>query len=118
VEVVGRRGGTLPAPPRIVFDALAEPHRPNTRAWLELRGSELEPTVVETNPPTRLVWTAPWPDRPEDRIEILIRAAPGGESHVEWVLWSVDGTPPDSRKRSFQRLQEMIQRDLRLSFGQ
>jgi hypothetical protein len=43
VEEIGSRRRNLPAPPRVVFDDLCDPHRQPVRPWLHLLDDEAEP---------------------------------------------------------------------------
>jgi hypothetical protein len=116
---LGSRKRSQPAPPQVIFEALTQPRREAGRPWLELADSELEPAIVEADEPHRVVWSSPWPDRPNDRIEFEIAAA-GAGSELRWTLLGPDESEPSEAVvgRMRYRLNELINGRLRYSFGQ
>lgn len=59
VDEIGSRAQILPAPPHVVWRSLTAPDEPGTRAWLApgLLADEVVPTVLESDEPTRVVWS-------------------------------------------------------------
>ena len=116
-ELGSRRRGQAP-PPRVVWEALARPHRPGGREWLALADGEVEPVVLAAEEPRRVVWASIWPARPRDRVVFDIEPA-GQGSVLRWTLLSEDEPPVDEVLRRLRyRLNVLINADLRYSFGQ
>ena len=117
MKTLTRRRKTQPAPPHIVFGALTHPHAAGARPWLFLYDDEREPRVLQHEGPNLVVWSSIWPDRPTDQIVFTIE---GGEydSTLEWCLQSDDDADEAHIRRMRRRLDELINRDLRFSFGQ
>jgi hypothetical protein len=115
---LGRRRRSQPAPPPVVFEALTQPRRPGARPWLFLRADEQEPRVLESDPPRLVLWSSLWPARPDDTIRFRIGSDARGGSMLEWELGS-DQPDPDAASLGHlrHRLNELINRDLRESFG-
>jgi hypothetical protein len=65
-----------------------------------------------------VLWSSLWPDRPEDTIRFRIERDGGSGSMLEWELRS-DQPEPDAAVLGHlrRRLNELINRDLRESFG-
>jgi hypothetical protein len=116
----GRRQRNQPAPPHAVYEALTQPNRDPDRQWLELLDDELEPTVLESTNPTLVVWSSIWKKRPDARIRFdLPLDASGQGTDLCWTLTVDEPMPDESQLGHFrQRLNELINRDMRLSFGQ
>ena len=68
----GRRAQRLPAPPGAVWDSLSSPQMRGTWPWLNLVRDEVPPTVLEGSRPERVVWSSIWPDRPRDRVVLVL----------------------------------------------
>jgi len=115
---VGARATTQPAPPRVLFEALDQPHRDPSRPWLELLDDEVEPVVVEASAPHLLVWSSLWTARPDARVRLELTAA-GAGSRLRWVLL-VDEPEPEAPLLGHlrQRLNQLINANLRYSLGQ
>jgi hypothetical protein len=115
---LGRRRSTQPAPPPVIFEALTQPRRPGARPWLFLRADEREPRVLAADRPHHVLWSSLWPDRADDTIRFGIQSDGGSGSSLEWELLS-DGPEPATEVLGHRRyrLNELINRDLRLSFG-
>ncbi len=76
--------------------------------WLRLAPGEVEPRVLETVRPIRVVWSSFWPVGPNDRIELDLSSAgpppgripaPGQGARPRTLLrmrWWTD-SPPDAR---------------------
>lgn len=115
---VGTRQNNQPAPPTIVFEALTEPERAGGRPWLHLLEDEVGPQVIESGRPGFVVWSSIWPKRPDAVIRFDL-AAGGGGTDLRWTL-SVDEPIPDGDLLSHlrKRLNQLINAELRYSFGQ
>jgi hypothetical protein len=115
---IGSRRRSLPAPPHIVWQSLTEPRRSDARSWLELLDDEVEPAIVEAVAPTRVVWSSIWPSRPHDRIEFdLVRDGDG--TALCWTVLTPDEAPDASKAGHIRyRMNVLINRDLRYSYGQ
>lgn len=117
---VGTRRRAQPAPPHVVFEALCRPDRDPDRPWLNLRDDERRPEVLEASEPDLVVWTSLWDRRPDARIRFeLPRDRTGYGTDLRWRLF-VDEPSPDPALlgRLRQRLDELINADLRYTFGQ
>lgn len=115
---VGTRQRNQPAPPTIVFEALTEPERTGGRPWLRLLDDEVRPQVIESGMPGFVVWSSIWPKRPEAVIRFDL-AARGGGTDLRWTL-SVKEPVPDEALLGHlrKRLNQLINAELRYSFGQ
>jgi hypothetical protein len=113
----GTRARDQPAPPHVVFEALTKPNRDPSRQWLLLLEDELAPVVLEAGAPTRVVWSSLWPSRPDARVHFELR--PGSGTDLRWTLF-VEEPLPDSSKlgHMHKRINELINANLRFSFGQ
>ena len=116
----GRRRRNQPAPPPVVYEALTQPARDPARPWLRLLADEVRPDAVEAVAPDLVVRSSLWVRRPDARIRFQLatdRAGHGTELH--WTLW-VEEPPPDASLLGHmrRRLNELINADLRYSFGQ
>ena len=117
VHQIGRRGGTLPAPPEVVWQSLAEPHAPGARPWLALREDEVEPRVLRAVRAELLVWSSLWPGRPDDVLTFDVRPAGAGTA-LRWTLTTPGELPDDgTTARLRHRVDRLLWSDLRLSYG-
>ena len=116
IEIVQRRRNQ-PAPPHVLFEALTQPHRQPSRPWLILRSDEQEPTVIDSDPPHLVIWSSLWPDRPSARIRFELPPGAGG-TDLRWVL-EVEPPAPDEAtiRRLRKRINELINANLRETFG-
>ena len=116
VQEAGSRGRDLPAPVHVVFEALTQPDRDPVRKWLVLLDDEIAPEIIETGP-ARVVWSFLWPSRPDARIEFDLTASSG--TYLRWTLFVEDPMPDASKLGHLRkRINELINADLRFSFGQ
>ncbi|BCJ33783.1 hypothetical protein Athai_12860 [Actinocatenispora thailandica] len=104
----------------MVYEALLEPDRDPTRRWLRLLGDERAPRLVEADPPGLVVWSSLWGRRPDARVRFDIAVdASGAGSDVRWTLLVADPAPDSALLGHLRkRLNELINADLRYSFGQ
>lgn len=115
---IGRRRRSLPAPPHVVWQSLAEPRTQHARPWLNLLDDEVEPAIVDAAAPTRVVWTSIWPSRPHDRIEFDLEPDGDGTA-LTWTVRTPDEAPDASKTGHIRyRMNVLINQDLRYSYGQ
>lgn len=117
---VGSRERNQPAPPWVVFEALSRTHLRPTREWLILLEDEQEPEVLSVQAPVLVSWSTLWPRRPDARIRFdLAPEDAGSGTSLRWTL-SVDAPAPDDSSVGHlrKRINELINGELRLSFGQ
>ncbi|MGI5131871.1 hypothetical protein ACQEVB_34060 [Pseudonocardia sp. CA-107938] len=114
---VGRRRRTLPAPPHIVAGSLMRPDSDPVRRWLLLLADEQPPTIVEARSPELVVWSSLWPSRPDALVRFDV--APRGEgTELTWTLLVAEPAPDASKLGHLRkRINELIHRDLRYSYG-
>ncbi|MFD3809581.1 hypothetical protein [Rhodococcus sp. NPDC058639] len=88
------------------------------RPWLTLHEDEQRPVVLEAVEPNLVVWSSLWPSRPDARIQFDLTGGPGGTT-LHWTL-SVDDPAPDDDTivRMRKRINELINANLRFTFGQ
>jgi len=104
----------------VVFEALCDPDRDPTRPWLRLLEDERRPEVVEASVPDLVVWSSLWDRRPDARIRFELPRDRGGYgTDLRWVLL-VEEPPPDPSLLGHlrKRINELINADLRYTFGQ
>ena len=89
-----------------------------TRAWLDLQADEVVPEVLESHRPGRVVWSSLWAERPDDRLELTL-ASDGADTRLSFRVLT-HAEPPDDelRHRILYRINELLYRDLRHSYGQ
>jgi hypothetical protein len=118
VESIGSRKRNQPAPPPVIFEDLCDPNRQPIRPWLHLLDDEVAPVVVESNRPDRVVWSSLWVKRPDARVHFDLQAARGG-TDLRWTL-CVDEPLPDASLTGHMRtrISELINANLRYTYGQ
>ena len=113
----GRRRRNLPAPPHVVAESLREPDRDPARPWLHLLRDEQRPRVVEAAEGL-VVWSSPWPAQPEALVRFGLVPDGGGGTDLTWTLLVAE-LPDRSRLGHYRkRINELVHRDLRYSYGQ
>lgn len=117
MEALGTRARSQPAPPRAVYEALVEPNRDPARRWLQLLDDEVPPTVLASTEHELVTWSSIWVKRPEAQIRFDI-AADGQGSTLRWTLLGPDDPGPAAVGHMRKRLNQLINADLRFSFGQ
>ena len=102
----------------MVYEAITEPDRDPMRPWLTLNDDEQRPVVLDAVEPNLVVWSSLWPARPDARIQFDLTGGPGG-TMLNWTL-SVDDPVPDDNTivRMRKRINELINANLRFTFGQ
>jgi hypothetical protein len=116
---VGTRRRAQPPPPHIVAESLLEPDRDPARPWLRLLADEVRPRIVEARPPALVVWSSLWPSRPDALVRFDLAPDGRGGTDLRWTLL-VDEPLPDQSKLGHlrKRLNQLINADLRYSYGQ
>jgi hypothetical protein len=116
---LGTRKRNQPAPPHVIFEALTQPHRDPIRPWLTLLDDEQEPAIVESESPHLVVWSSLWPHRPTALIRFEILSDDGSGTDLRWTLVG-EPPPPDESAIGHmrKRINELINANLRYSFGQ
>jgi hypothetical protein len=115
---VGTRKRNQPAPPAVVFEALTEPERPGGRPWLHLLQDEMLPLVIESDRPALVVWSSIWAKRPDAVIRFDFPPGAGG-TDLRWTLSVQDAIPDEALLGHLRkRMNQLINADLRYSFGQ
>lgn len=112
---IGKRRRQQAPPPYVVFEGLTQPHRQPSRRWLILNDDEQEPTILEQDPPRRLVWSSLWPSHPTARITIELDRDPSGSGcDLCWTLdVDVPGPSPSAIGHLRKRLNTLINGNLR-----
>jgi hypothetical protein len=115
---IGSGAKRLPAPPRVVFDSLVEPHQPGARPWLNLLSDEVEPRVLEAERPSRIVWSSLWPNRPDDQVHLELATA-REDTLVKFTLLTPEDPPDEGVAGHLRyRMSVLLFTDLRYSYGQ
>jgi hypothetical protein len=117
VETLGTRARSQPVPPRFVYEALTEPNRDPERPWLRLLDDEIPPTVLTSTEHELVTWSSIWIKRPEAQIRFDI-AADGQGSNLRWTLLDPEALGPAAVGHMRKRLNQLINAELRFSFGQ
>lgn len=115
VIVLGTRSKSQPPPPHVVLEALAAPDRVPQRHWLTLLYDEVEPTVLPIEGAS-LLWSSICTKRPDAQVHSHVQGSESG-SDLRWTLLDVDDPGPALTGHMCKRLNELINRDLRCSFG-
>ena len=102
----------------MVFEALTEPERAAGRPWLRLLEEEVRPRVLECDSPGFVLWSSIWPKRADAVIRVDLTSG-GSGTDLRWTL-SVDEPIPDDSLLGHmcKRINQLINADLRYSFGQ
>jgi hypothetical protein len=114
---IATRRRSQPPPSWVVWEALMKPNRDPQRQWLTLRRGEVAPRVMESTRPGLVVWSSIWAAHPDDLIRFDIHST-GQETDLRWTLLAPQEAPPDVVVPRRKRLNELINAQLRFSFGQ
>ncbi|HET6732621.1 hypothetical protein [Mycobacterium sp.] len=118
MESIGSRKRNQPAPPRVIFEDLCDPHRQPVRPWLHLLDDEIEPVVIEFSRPDLVIWSSLWVKRPDARVNFDLQAA-GGGTDLRWTLYVDEPLPdPTLTRHMRKRIGELINANLRFTYGQ
>ena len=117
---VGTRRRNQPAPPWAVFEALTEPDRDPARPWLTLLDDEQPPRILEVRGPGLVVWSSLWRKRPDARVRFDLEPDAGHQGTA--LRWTLLVEPPEPEPALLghlrKRLNQLVNADLRFSFGQ
>jgi hypothetical protein len=117
MEILGTRAKGQPAPARFVYEALVEPNRDPGRRWLVLLEDEVVPVVLASEQPSLVTWTSLWTKRPEAQIRFDLE--PDGQGCIlRWTLLDSADPGPALVGHMRKRLNQLINAELRYSFGQ
>lgn len=118
MEDIASKKRNQPAPPGVIFDDLCRPVHPGRRQWLHLLDDEIVPTILESDRPNLVVWSSLWVKRPDARIRFDLPPG-GGGTDLRWTLLLEPPDPNDSLFRHIcQRIGELINANLRYTYGQ
>lgn len=119
MKEIGRRRRNQPAPPHVVFEALTDPDRPGARVWLHLLDDERPPRILRAEAPSTVVWSSIWTKRPDAVIVFDLPSDGRQGTDVCWSLFVDEPEPDDALVGHLRkRMNELINADLRYSFGQ
>jgi hypothetical protein len=115
---VASRNRNQPAPPPVIFDDLCDPYRQPARPWLHLHSDEMAPAIVDSERPNYVTWSSLWITRPDACVRFDLTAARGG-TDLRWTLYVDDPLPTAGFiKHMCQRIGELINANLRYTYGQ
>src|SRR3954471_23978501 len=114
----GSRQRSQPAPPHVVFEVLTAPNRDSGRPWLLLVDDEQPPQLVDAKKPNFLVWSSLWGRLPDAQIRFDLSADGAGGTRLRWTLLVVELPDPSLLGHMRKRLNELINANLRYTFGQ
>jgi hypothetical protein len=117
VVILGTRAKDQPAPARFVHDALAEPNRDPARQWLVLLEDEIAPVILQSEAPVLVTWSSIWQKRPDAQVRYDIESG-RQNCRLRWTLLDVDDPHPPLVGHMCKRLNQIINAQLRYSFGQ
>ena len=118
MEEIGSRRRNQPAPPSVIFDDLCDPNRQPGRPWLNLLDDETAPLVLESERHGRVVWSSLWVKRPDARVHFDLTAI-GGGTELRWTLYVDEPVPdPSLTGHMRKRVSELINANLRFTYGQ
>jgi hypothetical protein len=118
VTDIGSRARSQPPPPEVLFEALRDPGRDPSRPWLNLLDDEQRPVILAADPPTSLTWSSLWCKRPDATI-VFDLSASGGGTLLRWTLTVADPAPDQALIGHMRkRLNQLVNADLRYTFGQ
>jgi hypothetical protein len=115
---IGRRVRSQPPPPNVVFEALVQPNRDPARPWLALLDDEQPPLIGRTEEFNLVTWSSLWVKRPDALIRFDLSGDANG-TNLGWTLYVDDPSPDDPLIGHLRkRMNQLINADLRYSFGQ
>ncbi|WP_411284472.1 hypothetical protein [Lapillicoccus sp.] len=114
----GSRRRNQPALPPVVFAALTQPDRAGARPWLHLLDDEVRPRVMRSDEPELVVWSSLWLKRSDAVVRFDLPPS-GDGTDLRWTLLVEEPAPGDALLGHLRnRLNQLINADLRYSFGQ
>jgi hypothetical protein len=115
----GDRTRYLPAPPHVVWEDLVARKSVGARAWLVLHPGEVQPELIESEPPSLVVWSSLWPVRPNDLVRMTLAPRARSETALRFVLLAAGEAPDEVLTRYIRRrVNELLYGELRESYGQ
>lgn len=117
MEPLGTRAKAQPAPARFVHEALCEPNRDPARQWLVLLDDEMLPRIIRSEQPTLVIWSSIWQTRPEAQVRFDLEGT-GAGCNLRWTLLDEEDLGPALVGHMCKRLNQLINAELRYSFGQ
>jgi hypothetical protein len=116
---IGSRKRNQPAPPHVVFEALIEPDRDPSRHWLALLDDEVWPRVVRADSPSTVIWSSLWTKRPDATVRFDLPPGEHSGTDLRWTLHVEEPMPDEALIGHMRkRLNQLINADLRYTFGQ
>lgn len=117
IEIGSRRRSQAP-PPHILYEALTAPDRDPNRPWLDLLHDEQRPRVIRAESPALVVWSSLWTKRPDAIVRFELSGGPSG-TDMRWTLFVAEPVPDDALIGHMrQRLNVLINANLRYTFAQ
>ena len=110
-------GTATAGPPKYVFEALTQPHRDPHRHWLQLLDDEVEPKIVEPSEYDVVVWSSIWRMHPHACVRFELESAGGGGTQLRWILMDEEDPGPAPVGHMRERIQQLINAELRFTFG-
>jgi hypothetical protein len=103
----------------VVFDALSDPDLDPRRPWLMLMDDEQRPMVLRSQRPSALTWSSLWIKRLDATVTFALPASDDGGTDLEWTLSVAEPAPDDALTGHMRkRLNQLVNADLRYTFGQ
>ena len=91
---------------------------PGGRPWLHLLQDEMPPHVIDSDRPALVIWSSIWTKRPDAVIRFDLPPG-GGGTDLRWTLSIQDPIPDEALLGHLRkRMNQLINADLRYSFGQ
>jgi hypothetical protein len=85
---------------------------------LKLLDDEVDPRIIETHEHDLVVWASIWRMHPAARIRFELEPDGGGGTQLRWVLTDELDPGPASVGHMRKRIQQLINAEMRFSFGQ
>ena len=117
MEAVATKRRRQPAPPQVLFDDLTLPNRRPARLWLALLDDEVEPSVIDSERPGRVVWSSLWTKRPDLRVTFDLTDVDGA-TDLRWTLLADSPLTGSQLRHVCQRIGTLINANLRYTYGQ
>jgi hypothetical protein len=119
VHEAGSRQRSQPAPPHVVFEALANPDRDPARPWLLLLNDEQSPQLIDAEKPNFIVWSSLWEKLPAAQVRFDLASDDASGTRLRWTLLVAEPLLDASLLGHLRkRLNELINANLRYTFGQ
>lgn len=118
MEIIGSRARNQPAPPWALYEDLTLPNRQPKRQWLHLLDDEMAPAVLESEYPSRVVWSSLWVRRPDAVVQFDLSGGSSG-TDLRWTLFTESPLPYESLTGHMRkRIGTLINANLRYTYGQ